>query len=210
MTCPEHWWHSAWECYTCREMLCAREFDESGGHRLKSCWRCRWVPECRECGCDGRSLIHIVRGRVVRPLDRDEYEDWVCIGCTRRKLELRHAAKLAAQRAKRKANPSDPGKAWARSARKRIADYGTGAEVREFAKVEVVERQGSESCAICEATDDLALDHVHPLAAGGPHTLDNVRLLCAPCNGWKVAEIDRPLIEAARARARKAELSVAA
>ena len=146
----------------------------------------------------------------MRPLDRDGYEDWVCIGCTRRKLELRHAAKLAAQRAKRKANPSDPGKAWTRSARKRIADYDTGAEVAEFTKAEVVERQGSESCAICGVTDDLALDHIHPLAAGGSHTLDNVRLLCAPCNGWKVAEIDRPLIEAARAKARRAELSVAA
>lgn len=210
--CPDHneRGHSAWTCYTCHEVLCVREFGESGGHRLKSCWRCRWVPECRECGLDGHSLIHINRGRVVKPLDQGEYEDWLCIGCSRRHLEARRAAERAEQRAKRRANPPEPGKAWARSAARRLAEYGWDSEVQEFTRAEVVEQQGSESCAICEVTDNLALDHVRPLAAGGSHTLDNVRLLCAPCNGWKVAEIDRPLIEAARAKARWAELSTAA
>lgn len=210
--CPDHdeRGHSGWTCYTCHEVLCAREFDESGGHRLKSCWRCRWVPECDECGIDGRNLIRLIRGRVVNPLDRDEYEHWTCRPCVDRRLEIERQARLAEQRAKRKASPPEPGRGWARSAARRIAEYGLDSEVHEFTRAEVVERQGSESCVICEATDDLTLDHVHPLAAGGPHTLENVRLLCAPCNGWKVAEIDRPLIEAARAKVRRAELSVAA
>lgn len=99
---------------------------------------------------------------------------------------------------------------WRRTFRSRCAAYGLEPVVEMFRRPDVVERQGSESCAVCEATGDLVLDHVNPIAAGGSHTLDNVRLLCAPCNGWKVAEIDRPLIEAARAKVRRAELSTAA
>ena len=133
-------------------------------------------------------------------------------GVREREEALRAAkAEVAALRAElpHGAQACKAGRAWAASARKRIADYGFDSEVREFTKAEMVERQGSESCAICEATDDLVLDHVHPIAAGGPHTLDNARLLCAPCNGWKVAEIDRPLIEARRGELRRAQLATA-
>jgi hypothetical protein len=37
-------------------------------------------------------------------------------------------------------------------------------------------------CGICGATDRLELDHVIPWSAGGPETVENLRVLCKPCN----------------------------
>lgn len=213
MTCTEcgTFGHDAHECYTCERKLCVRDFGERGGHRLKSCRRCRWLPECRECGLSGSELLlNLNRGTVGTPLNQEAHADWTCTSCEREREEAARQARLEVQRARRRANPPEPGRAWAASARRRLVEYGWDPVVHEFTKAEATERQGAECCAICAATEDLALDHIHPLAAGGTHTLENVRLLCAPCNGWKVAEIDRPLIEAARAKVRRAELSTAA
>ena len=45
--------------------------------------------------------------------------------------------------------------------------------------------QYGERCANCGATENLALDHVIPIARGGLSTLDNLQLLCAQCNRVK-------------------------
>lgn len=50
-------------------------------------------------------------------------------------------------------------------------------EVRAF----VMERDGHR-CVFCTATDDLTLDHIIPWSHGGPDTVDNLRVLCRPCN----------------------------
>ncbi len=42
-----------------------------------------------------------------------------------------------------------------------------------------------EGCANCGATDSLVLDHIVPIAKGGPSALDNLQLLCAECNRLK-------------------------
>ncbi len=42
-----------------------------------------------------------------------------------------------------------------------------------------------ERCANCGAPADLVLDHVIPIAKGGTSRLDNLQLLCAPCNRIK-------------------------
>lgn len=179
-----------------------------------------WIPRCRRCG------------EHLPEREGFEYDyglDWRCLDCwgldARNKGELRqmftaeevggiYAARAEAKARRARSRPprrlmDAAGSRWLHQARKRIADYGFDSEVREFTKADVVERQGSESCAICGQADDLVLDHVIPLAAAGSHTLDNVRLLCAPCNGWKVAEIDRPLIEAKRGELRRAQLTAA-
>lgn len=51
-------------------------------------------------------------------------------------------------------------------------------------------RRRSRTCPICECamTDDphhpnsKQLDHIHPIGAGGTHTVGNVRIICARCN----------------------------
>jgi 5-methylcytosine-specific restriction endonuclease McrA len=43
-------------------------------------------------------------------------------------------------------------------------------------------------CWICRATEDLTLDHVKPLSAGGAHVLANMRPACRSCNSRKGAK----------------------
>lgn len=164
----------------------------------------RRIVRSRECGLDPEAEEEMERSAdriAYRAQELKKREDAL------RERELDLAARL------REVEPGSKDRAkgarWRDSSRKRIEDYGTLAECELILPSEVIEKQGSESCAICGAADDLVLDHVHPLAAGGPHTLDNVRLLCAPCNGWKVAEVDRPLIEARRGELRRAQLAAA-
>lgn len=52
----------------------------------------------------------------------------------------------------------------------------------------VFQRDGRR-CGECEATDDLTLDHVHPWSLGGVDTVDNLRVLCRPCNSRKGARV---------------------
>lgn len=42
-----------------------------------------------------------------------------------------------------------------------------------------------ESCANCGASENLAIDHVLPIAKGGLSEIDNLQLLCATCNQLK-------------------------
>jgi hypothetical protein len=58
------------------------------------------------------------------------------------------------------------------------------AEVRQA----VFERSGGR-CVACGATFDLQYDHVIPLALGGASTVENLQVLCAPCNRAKGAAL---------------------
>lgn len=49
---------------------------------------------------------------------------------------------------------------------------------------ELVDTYG-EKCLHCGATEDLAIDHVIPIAKGGLSELSNLQLLCATCNRLK-------------------------
>lgn len=45
-------------------------------------------------------------------------------------------------------------------------------------------------CLLCGATEDLTLDHIWPQVLGGEHTLENLRVLCRPCNSSKGARVE--------------------
>jgi len=51
-------------------------------------------------------------------------------------------------------------------------------------RLAVFERDGGR-CVECEATFDLQYDHVIPVSMGGATTVQNLQLLCAPCNQRK-------------------------
>jgi hypothetical protein len=54
-----------------------------------------------------------------------------------------------------------------------------------------VGRRDGFHCAKCQSTFDLQIDHVRPVSLGGTNDLDNLQLLCGPCNGSKGAtEVD--------------------
>lgn len=57
-------------------------------------------------------------------------------------------------------------------------------KVRAF----VYERDGHK-CLICEAADDLTLDHIWPWSRGGSDEPGNLRTLCRPCNSRKGAKV---------------------
>lgn len=44
-------------------------------------------------------------------------------------------------------------------------------------------------CVLCGATEDLALDHIHPWSRGGPDSEENLRVLCRSCNSSKGARV---------------------
>lgn len=48
----------------------------------------------------------------------------------------------------------------------------------------VWDRDGWE-CRHCGSHRQLTIDHIVPVAKGGPNTIDNLQTLCAPCNGRK-------------------------
>jgi 5-methylcytosine-specific restriction endonuclease McrA len=50
----------------------------------------------------------------------------------------------------------------------------------------------SSACLWCAATDDLVLDHIIPVVAGGLNIKGNAQTLCQPCNLWKMVYVDHP------------------
>lgn len=48
-------------------------------------------------------------------------------------------------------------------------------------------------CAWCDATEDLVLDHIIPVMAGGVNRKANAQTLCRRCNTWKMRYVDRPM-----------------
>lgn len=48
----------------------------------------------------------------------------------------------------------------------------------------------SSSCAYCQSEEDLTIDHITPLAAGGKSTRGNLQVLCRRCNSRKHTKSD--------------------
>lgn len=74
-----------------------------------------------------------------------------------------------------------------------VKHYEHGAWLRRpflaFDRAEVLERDGG-ACRRCGATDHLSIDHVIPVALGGPERPENYQVLCRACNSSKGARVD--------------------
>lgn len=54
---------------------------------------------------------------------------------------------------------------------------------------EVWRRDGRRCCACATKAGPFHLDHIYPWSKGGPNSLDNLQVLCAPCNLAKAARV---------------------
>lgn len=55
----------------------------------------------------------------------------------------------------------------------------------EYVRLRSEIKQGAHCCARCGATDDLEVDHKHPLTRGGDESEENLQVLCGRCNSSK-------------------------
>ncbi len=46
-------------------------------------------------------------------------------------------------------------------------------------------RERDKYCQMCFTDEDLQFDHIYPVSLGGRGTLENLQLLCGPCNNFK-------------------------
>lgn len=99
-------------------------------------------------------------------LEPDDVHALVVERDTRARRRLEHARAVAAQEGTRLARTPIP------------------REVR----LAVFERDGGR-CVECGSDFELQFDHVIPVALGGAGTVENLQLLCAPCNRAKGAKL---------------------
>jgi len=89
---------------------------------------------------------------------------------------------------------------WAGDYRRRAARYGFEPTVESFTRADVIGLYGDQ-CWHCEAAPFEELDHYPtPVAAGGAHTLENVRPACTDCNAagsWPARAMREELLAAA-------------
>jgi len=149
---------------------------------------------CDECG---RNKLHHAKGLCRLCYDRQRREDnpgystehnrqWDKANPGRR--EERNRQRYVAHRAEvrdrarqwRKANPD---KVREQSRRRRALKLG--ATIGPVDEAAIYERD--EVCIYCTSDQDLTLDHLTPLARGGPHCQDNLAVACRSCNSSKGA-----------------------
>jgi len=46
-------------------------------------------------------------------------------------------------------------------------------------------REGLEYCRLCDAKEELTFDHIIPRCFGGTNAIENITILCRPCNHSK-------------------------
>lgn len=104
-----------------------------------------------------------------------------------RRYRVAHSDEVRASERKRREAHPDTMAAYSRRRRARKA----GVESDGHTRAEVWERDGGV-CQLCVAPLDPRNwheDHIIPLSAGGPDTLENVQASCPPCNLAKGAKV---------------------
>lgn len=89
-----------------------------------------------------------------------------------------------------------PEKKWVNTYQNRARMHGFDQVVEDFTKADVIEMYG-DHCHYCPAGAFEELDHHIPIAAGGAHTIANVRPSCSRCNNEK-SRADKALVAACR------------
>lgn len=102
------------------------------------------------------------------------------------------------QRRYRENPPREAGRAWLADYRRRANHYGLPVRAEMFTSEELLAKWGNK-CLRCNKSNFEVIDHIIPIAAGGPHTLQNVVPCCKTCNTKKYVLFDRWIIREYRA-----------
>lgn len=97
----------------------------------------------------------------------------------------RERAYDAAHRDERRAARRDnPHANWAHEYRRRAVAAGFPIVMETFTRADLMAHLGITEwvCMECGSAEGVELDHVIPVAHGGPHTMENCRPLCGPHN----------------------------
>ena len=172
------------KCFTCCH--CKSDKPESDFYRDRS------RPSGRKPRCKSCEKLYIDRKarseyeKIYRANNPAQRKDIV------RRSMRKHKDRIAAKR--KEYLQTDGGReVYRRYTQKRYAQR-KAAFVENVNPKDVYKDQGGVCyiCEICFSFDDMELDHVVPLAAGGKHERSNTKMACAPCNRGKGA---RPLWE---------------
>lgn len=141
-------------------------------------------PDCKECVLAARRAEKAERPERVKAREKARYQRHA----ERRKAESRayYAMTRERQIAYRRAHYEMNKDAYAGYSQKRKALL-RGVEHTPYTRTEIYERDGGR-CRGCQqvlAHDNFEIDHIVPLALGGPDTPANLQLMCKPCNRTK-------------------------
>lgn len=159
-----------------------------------------WCTPCRAAAAKAYRAAH--RERL-----RERHREWVAANPeTMRSARRRHAEAHGDRRKARAraAYAADPARGRSHTAKWRnrpeFAEYNRemsrrhralkrAAAVAPFTRDQLAARMAycGNRCWICAGPFE-QVDHVKPLAKGGPHMLANLRPICAPCNNRKRAK----------------------
>jgi hypothetical protein len=130
------------------------------------------------------------KSREYHEANRDEILE------RKRAYDIEHRDEIAARTAAYYAR--HPEKKWANTYQNRAKALGLEPIVKDFTVADVIEAYGAR-CHYCPDGDFEELDHHHPVAAGGAHTLANVRPSSSRCNNAK-SHADRIAVQDFRAQ----------
>jgi 5-methylcytosine-specific restriction endonuclease McrA len=146
------------------------------------------VKTCTKCS-EQKALTEFYRD--VSKTDGLRTDCKACVkgrGAEHRLARLKRVAAYSAEY--RRANPHIW---WEAGYRQRCRRRGLTPVIGSFTRDDVLAQYG-DACFYCGSAPFEELDHHFPVAAGGPHVLDNVRPSCGQCNNLKSNTTDRQLI----------------
>lgn len=140
------------------------------------------TKQCTRCELDWPlDDFYLIRGGRARRA--------MCKACVREsRAHYRDSHREQINADKREHHAQHPHLKWRYRYEERMREAGMLPLVGDFTRADVVDRYG-DACAHCGGPFQ-ELDHYPvPVSAGGPHTLDNVRPSCVPCNrrSWRQA-----------------------
>jgi len=182
--------------FTCE--FCKTVFYRRGSHIKRGITKSCGAPECKSKAMSGERNPYWGKGHSPEVLEK--------IAETKRARPRRYGPERGAftHTPETKAAMSERMKErWASRRDEMIAKLPRG-EDHHWRKSEHVARHRTNftrlqkaewlgpSCVWCDSPDDLVLDHIIPVVAGGKRERCNAQTLCRTCNLWKTTYMDRP------------------